>query len=110
MPLNPLRTLTSAAPLKLAVHPSSEYTASMNVTLKIPDEAVNAVAGTAGVSALKQTVATELAVVMYENGSLPVGKAMELAGMTRREFHELLKSRGARRPFDDVELSKELRH
>jgi len=80
----------------------------MNVTLEIPDAEVDSLTSESRLDSLKQRLTTELALVMYERALLPVGKAMELAGLTRREFHELLTSRGAIRPFDDAELEREL--
>jgi len=76
----------------------------MNLVLEIPDKKFDAF----GDSDLRQ-IKGELAAVMYDRGLLPVGKAMELAEMTRREFHEMLRCRGTRLPFDDVELGKELK-
>ena len=57
---------------------------------------------------LQKELRQDLAVALYARGALPVGKAMELAGLTRREFEGLLKAREVRRPFDDVELDREL--
>ena len=50
----------------------------------------------------------ELAVNLYAQGHLPMGKATELAQMTRREFMQLIQEREICRPFDDEELEREL--
>lgn len=38
----------------------------------------------------------ELALALYQQGRVSAGRAMELAGLTRRELHEALKVRGLR--------------
>ncbi len=58
---------------------------------------------------LRAELRRDLAAVLYARGALPIGKAMEFAGLGRREFERLLKARQVRRPFDDGELSRELR-
>lgn len=50
----------------------------------------------------------DLAVVLYARSALPIGKAMELARLGRRDFERLLKERQVRRPFDETELKREL--
>ncbi|MBL9145347.1 MAG: UPF0175 family protein [Verrucomicrobiaceae bacterium] len=80
----------------------------MNVTLEIPDKELVSLAAEASAAPLKRRVVTELALVLYGQGMLPVGKAMELAGMTRREFHQLVHARGVTHPFDEEELVRDL--
>ena len=75
----------------------------MELTLSLSDERI---AG--DVSALREFSALELAVALYAKGVLPVGKAMELAGMTRREFMQCVQSRGVCKPFDEAEIEREL--
>lgn len=81
----------------------------MNLTLEIPDGEVASLAAGASAAPLKQRISTELALALYAQAMLPVGKAMALCGLTRREFHELLKARGVEQPFDEAELQRELR-
>lgn len=46
----------------------------------------------------------ELAVRLYQKGLLSFGKARELAGMTKWEFHLLLGEEGILRRYDPEEL------
>lgn len=52
----------------------------------------------------------ELAISLYREGLLSVGKARELAGCTRREFHELLGERGVERHYTEAELDEDLEY
>ena len=78
----------------------------MPLMLEIPDSTV----ATLQLSPedLRKELRQDLAVALYARGALPVGKALELAGLTRREFEGLLKAREVRRPFDEVELDREM--
>ncbi|MBL9115369.1 MAG: UPF0175 family protein [Verrucomicrobiaceae bacterium] len=80
----------------------------MNITLEIPDNEMATLASGNDAAPLKHRLVSELAFTLYRLGKLPVGKAMELAGLTRREFHEMVHSRGVERPFDKEELRREL--
>lgn len=80
----------------------------MNITLEIPDKEMASLATDTSAAPLKHRLVSELALALYALGKLPVGKAMELAGLTRREFHELIQARGVNRPFDAEELQREL--
>ncbi len=51
----------------------------------------------------------ELAVRLYEKGLLSFGKARELAGLSKWEFHELLAAEGVSRHYDLEELEADLR-
>lgn len=75
----------------------------MELTLSLPEEKIGGDA-----AALREYSALELAVALYSKGVLPVGKALELAGLTRRQFHEELMARGVCRPFDMDEVEGEL--
>ena len=57
---------------------------------------------------LASSAALEAALDIYAEGVLPIGKVCELAGLTRRQFHEELKARGICRPFDMEEVDREL--
>ena len=78
----------------------------MPITLEIPDSAV------AGLDLppdeLRRELRRELAVALYARGTLPIGKALELAELPRQEFDRLLGVRQVRRPFDQQELEREL--
>lgn len=51
---------------------------------------------------------TELAIHLYEQGRLSVGKAHELAGLSLWEFRQILGSRKIPPHFDDGDLSQDL--
>ena len=51
----------------------------------------------------------ELAVRLYQKGLLSFGKARELAGMGKWEFHDLLGGEGVVRHYDVEELREDLR-
>ncbi len=61
--------------------------------------------GSAGVRA---EIGVYVGEVHEDKGHLPMGKATELARMTRREFMQLIQEREICRPFDDEELEREL--
>jgi Uncharacterized small protein len=50
----------------------------------------------------------ELAIRLYEKGVLSFGKARELAGLSKWEFHELLAAEGVPRHYDLEELEADL--
>ncbi|MCR4425039.1 MAG: UPF0175 family protein [Firmicutes bacterium] len=50
----------------------------------------------------------ELALALYRRAALPLGKARMLAGMTRREFEELLGQRRIDRHYGPEELEDDL--
>lgn len=51
----------------------------------------------------------ELAVRLYQKGLLSFGKARELAGMSKWEFHLLLGEEGIVRRYDVEELEEDLK-
>jgi predicted HTH domain antitoxin len=51
----------------------------------------------------------ELAVRLYEKGLLSFGKAREVAGLTKWEFHELLGTENITRRYDVDDLQQDLR-
>jgi predicted HTH domain antitoxin len=75
-------------------------------TLDIPDSVVSALQSAP--EELQVELRQDLAVVLYARGALPIGKAMEFAGLVRRDFERLLNDRQVRRPFDETELRREL--
>ncbi|MGC9335558.1 MAG: UPF0175 family protein [Anaerolineae bacterium] len=50
----------------------------------------------------------EIAVHLYEQGRLSVGKARELAGMTLWEFRQLLASRRIPPHYDETDLDEDV--
>ncbi len=51
---------------------------------------------------------TELALALYARQILPLGKARRLAGLTRRDFEELLGERQVPRAYTDDDLDDDL--
>ncbi len=78
----------------------------MPLTVEIPDSALDAL--NLPPEELRKELRIDLAVALYARGALPIGKAMEFAGLVRRDFERLPKERQVRRPFDEVELQREL--
>jgi predicted HTH domain antitoxin len=78
----------------------------MPLMLEIPDSAVAALQ--LPPDKLRDELRRDLAVVLYAGGALPVGKAMEFAGLSRGEFEAMLKAGGVRRPLDRQDLEREL--
>lgn len=50
----------------------------------------------------------ELAIRLYQKGLLSFGKARELAGMAKWDFHLLLGQEGIERSYDEEELEADL--
>jgi len=50
----------------------------------------------------------ELAIRLYAKGLLSFGKARQLAGMTRWDFHDLLAEEGIPRRYDVEEIEEDL--
>lgn len=75
---------------------SIEVTEDLVHAIKLPAEEVPA--------RLKR----ELAIRLYAKGLLSVGKARQLAGMTRWAFHDVLGEEGILRRYDIQELEEDL--
>lgn len=75
---------------------SIEVTEDLVQAIKLPAEEVPA--------RLKR----ELAIRLYAKGLLSVGKARQLAGMTRWDFHDVLGGEGVLRRYDVKELEEDL--
>jgi predicted HTH domain antitoxin len=75
---------------------SIEVTEDLVHAIKLPAEEVPA--------RLKR----ELAIRLYTKGLLSVGKARQLAGMTRWAFHDVLGEEGILRRYDIQELEEDL--
>ncbi len=72
-----------------------EIPAEITKSIKLPEDEVEG------------RIRKELAVRLYEKGLLGFGKARELAGMTKWEFHELLAKERVVRKYDLEELEKD---
>ena len=76
----------------------------MALTIEIPDEVVRALRLPA--SEVEAELKKELAVAFYSRGTLSLGKAVEMAEVTRAEFEGLL--RRIERPYTAAELGHDL--
>ncbi len=78
----------------------------MLFTLEIPDDFVEGMCLPA--SDAQAEVRKEVALALYARGFLSIGKATELAGVTRVEFEAVLAKRHVERPYDATELERDL--
>lgn len=53
---------------------------------------------------------SELAVALYAQGILPLGKASELAGVSRYQFSDLISRRGIARHYTDDDMARDLQY
>ena len=56
----------------------------------------------------RSRIQRELAIRLYQKGILSFGKARELAGMSKWDFHILLGQEGISRSYDEEELNADL--
>lgn len=84
------------------------YGAGMSVTLEIPDEVSAALR--LPPAELKRRVVLELAVSFYAQELLSLGKAAELAGLTRWDLNDLLAQRGVSMHYAETELGEDVAH
>ncbi len=78
----------------------------MSVTLEIPDEVSAALR--LPPSELKSRLQLELAVSLYAQQILSLGKAAELAGLSRCEMNDLLARRGVPMHYTESDLAEDL--
>ena len=76
------------------------------MTLHIPDSVIEGLRIPEG--EIAQRLRTELAVSLYAQGALSLGKAAELAEMKRSSFGELVGQRGIPRHYGDEELAQDV--
>lgn len=79
----------------------------MNFTIELPDDFVKAIKLPA--DEVQGRLKIELAIRLYRKGMLGFGKARELAGLTRWEFHEILGKENIIRHYDVEDLEEDLR-
>ncbi|BAD85106.1 hypothetical protein, conserved, UPF0175 family [Thermococcus kodakarensis KOD1] len=72
----------------------------------IPDDIITAMKLPRG--EVERELRVDLAVILYQRGILPLGKAAKLAGMTKREFLEELAKRKVPRHYTEKELEEDL--
>ena len=77
----------------------------MGMTLHIPDSVIEGLRIPEG--EIAQRLRTELAVSLYAQRALSLGKAAELAEMNRSSFGELVGKRGVPRHYTDDELAQD---
>lgn len=56
----------------------------------------------------EQELQVELAVSLYRRGALSFGKARQLAGLSKQEFHRVLGERDVERHYGEKELEEDL--
>ncbi len=59
---------------------------------------------------MERELRRELALALYQRQALPLGKARELAQMTRWEFEELLGQRQIPRQYSEEDLEEDIRY
>jgi predicted HTH domain antitoxin len=78
----------------------------MSITLKIPDNVIQGLR--LPETEAEQRMKVELAVALYAQGLLALGKAAELAETPRLRFAELLAERGVDRHYSSEDLADDL--
>lgn len=78
----------------------------MSLSLSIPDSVVQAIR--LPEKRLREEMLLELAVAFYAQGALSLGKARELAGLSKYEFGRILGQRGIIRHYAEEELEDDL--
>ena len=78
----------------------------MSILLRIPDSVTRAMR--LPPAEQPRQLKVELAVSLYGQGILSLGKARELAGMSKAEFGTLLGRRGVARHYDEQDLKDDL--
>lgn len=77
------------------------------VIIEIPEKILRSVKIPPG--EINERVKQELAIRLYEQGILTFGKARELAGMNKWDFHNLLGKKDIIRKYDMEELERDLK-
>jgi predicted HTH domain antitoxin len=78
----------------------------MGLTLNIPDSVLQGLR--IPENEIPQRLRTELALALYAQGALSLGKAAELAETDRMSFGELVGQRGIPRHYGDPEMAQDL--
>ena len=86
----------------------ARYRRGVGVTLNIPDSIIQGLRIPEG--EIAQRLRIELAIALYGQGALSLGKAAELAEMSRMLFGELVGQRGVSRHYGDEELAQDVRY
>ncbi len=78
----------------------------MSLTLEIPDEVSQAIRLPA--PEVKSRLQLELAISLYGQAILSLGKAAELAGLSRWELNDILARRGVPMHYTEADLTDDL--
>lgn len=78
----------------------------MGIVLNIPDSVLQGLR--IPEAEIAERLRTELALALYAQGALSLGKAAELAEMNRMLFGELAGRRGIARHYGDEELAQDI--
>lgn len=78
----------------------------MSVTLNVSDDFAQRLESQP--EAAEAELHLELAVALYRSGSLPVGKAARVAGMTEDRFSEILRQRRVPMPYSMTDLEHDI--
>ena len=78
----------------------------MSVTLNVSDDFAQRLETQP--QAAEAELHLELAIALYRSGSLPVGKAARVAGMTKDRFSELLRQRRVPMPYSMTDLEHDI--
>jgi len=84
----------------------ARYCGGMGMSLNIPDSVLQGLRIPEG--EIEQRLRTELAIALYAQGALSLGKAAELAEMNRMPFGETVGQRGIARHYGDAELAQDV--
>lgn len=84
------------------------YSLSVNIMLEIPGEVTEAMHLPA--PEVEARLRLELAVALYAQQILGLGKAAELAGLSRWELNQVLARRGVPMHYNDNDLNADLAH
>jgi predicted HTH domain antitoxin len=80
----------------------------MSITLHIPDSVARSLRIPEGEA--EPRLRQELAAALYGRGILSLGKASELAGISRFRFSDLLTERSIPRHYGDEEFAEDLKY
>ena len=86
--------------------PKQRYCERMGLMLNIPDSVLQGLRIPEG--EIAQRLRTELAIALYAQGALALGKAAELAQMERMPFADLVGQRGLARHYGDTDLAQDI--
>ena len=86
--------------------PKQRYRERMGLMLNTPDSVLQGLRIPEG--EIAQRLRTELAIALYAQGALALGKAAELAQMERMPFADLVGQRGIARHYGDTDLAQDI--